>query len=201
MLNRARFSSALNLAVELHADQSRKGSGIPYMTHLMAVCALVGEHDGDEDLMIAALLHDSLEDRPDRIALPAIVARFGWRVGSVVRGCTDCHSFPKPPWEQRKQAFVERLRGESSDVKLVVAADKLHNANCWVLDLDRFGEDHWRCFNASKERICWYMLACLDALRSGFENRILDRLEVAVRALEICCNAGESIVHNPGSCG
>ena len=84
MMVSARLVSAFTLAVQVHGDHVRKGTGVPYLTHLMAVSSLVAEYGGDEDLMIAALLHDTLEDRPDRITLPQIIARFGSRVGHVV---------------------------------------------------------------------------------------------------------------------
>jgi (p)ppGpp synthase/HD superfamily hydrolase len=187
MLVSARFATAFSLAVELHGDHVRKGTGVPYLTHLMAVSSLVGEYGGDEDLMIAALLHDALEDRPDRITLSQIIARFGWRVGHVVEGCSDCQSIPKPPWEQRKRAYLERLPRESGDVKLVAAADKLHNASALVRDARLMGDDHWSRFNASKDRQCWYLRSCVTALRDGWWNEIVARLDETVVSLEHLC--------------
>jgi len=182
-----RFSHALTLSFDLHRNQIRKGTGVPYLTHLMAVCSLVGEYGGDEDLMIAALLHDSLEDCSERITLPEIVERFGWRVGKVVEAASDSRSTPKPPWDGRKRAFIERLRGEYGDVKLVVSADKLHNATTMLRDAKLLGDVHWTRFNASKEKQCWYLRSCLTALRHGWGNAILTRLEDTVCGLEIHC--------------
>jgi (p)ppGpp synthase/HD superfamily hydrolase len=191
MLVSARFACAFTLAVELHGDHVRKGTGVPYLTHLMAVSSLVGEYGGDEDLMIAALLHDALEDRPDRITLSQINARFGWRVGRVVEGCSDCQSFPKPPWEQRKRAYLARLPGESGDVKLVSAADKLHNASALLRDARLMGDAHWSRFNASKDRQCWYLRSCVTALSDGWWNEIVARLDETVASLEsLCCAKG-----------
>jgi len=187
MLASVRLASAFSLAVELHGDHIRKGTGVPYLTHLMMVSAMVGEYGGDEDLMIAALLHDSLEDRPERISLPEIVHRFGWRVGRVVEGCSDCQSKPKPPWEQRKRAFLERLRTESGDVKLVAAADKLHNANTLLRDAQHMGDDLWSRFNAPKDKQCWYLRSCVVALKDGWWNDILIALDETVTGLETLC--------------
>ena len=184
MLPSARLASAFSLAVDLHGDHTRKGTGVPYITHLMTVSAMVGEYGGDEDLMIAALLHDALEDRPDRITLPQIVHRFGWRVGRVVEGCSDCTSKPKPPWEQRKRAFLQRLQTESADVKLVAAADKLHNTITLLRDVERVGDTFWNRFNAPKDRQCWYLRSCVDALKHGWWNDILIGLDQAVTGLE-----------------
>ena len=190
MILSSRFSSALALALDLHGTQLRKGTGVPYMTHLMAVCALVGEYGGDEDLMIAALLHDTLEDCSDRISLPQIVERFGWRVGSVVDGCSDCVKTPKPPWQQRKQAYLDRLAGEKADVKLVASCDKLHNCTALLRDSRLLGDSHWARFNASKEQQAWYLRSCVDALRQGWWNPILAPLEEVVSAFERHCLGG-----------
>ncbi len=183
-----RLSNAFSLTRTLHGDQIRKGTGVPYLTHLMFVSALVGEYGGDEDLMIAGLLHDALEDQPDRITLPQIIDRFGWRVGRVVEGCSDCQSLPKPPWEGRKRAFVQRLRNESADVKLVAAADKLHNCGTFVRDIQRLGNGLWARFNAPKEKQCWYFRSCVDALFHGWRNDILVELNRSVSELETLCN-------------
>jgi (p)ppGpp synthase/HD superfamily hydrolase len=188
MLASVRLTSAFSLAVELHGDHIRKGTGVPYLTHLMMVSAMVGEYGGDEDLMIAALLHDALEDRPELISLPEIVHRFGWRVGRVVEGCSDCQSKPKPPWEQRKRAFLDRLRTESADVKLVAAADKLHNANTLLRDAQHMGDDLWRRFNAPKDKQCWYLRSCVVALKDGWWNDILTALDETVTGLETLCS-------------
>ncbi|MCU0691954.1 MAG: HD domain-containing protein [Polyangiaceae bacterium] len=191
MLVPDRIASAFALAAEVHVDHVRKGSGVAYLTHLMAVSALVGEHGGDEDLMIAALLHDVLEDRPDRVDLATIIRRFGWRVGHVVVGCSDCLGKPKPPWEQRKRAFLARLPGASSDVKLVVAADKLHNVSALLGDFASHGDVVWNKYNAPKERQCWYLRGCVEALRSGWSNDILEALDSSVSRLELACGLGD----------
>ena len=187
MFGPVRLIDAFALAAEIHGDHVRKGTGVPYVTHLMMVSALVGEFGGDEDLMIGALLHDALEDRPERITPQEITRRFGWRVCNVVVGCSDCQSKPKPPWEQRKRAFVTRLQHESADVKLVAAADKLHNASTLVHDVRIHGDAVWSRFNAPKDRQCWYLRSCVDALRDGWDNPIIDQLDRTVTELERLC--------------
>lgn len=179
-----RLSLAFDLAVQLHGEQVRKGTGVFYITHLMAVSSLVGEYGGSEDLMIAALLHDSLEDCPDRISASDIEKQFGPLVAHVVVGCSDCQCKPKPSWEQRRHTMVERLRTADSDIKLVAAADKLHNATSLLRDARYFGESHWERFNAPKERQLWYLRACHEALSEGWDNLILRVLGEVVRRLE-----------------
>lgn len=179
-----RLSSAFDLAVQLHGEQVRKGTGVFYITHLMAVSSLVGEYGGSEDLMIAALLHDSLEDRPDQIRASDIEKQFGPLVAHVVVGCSDCQCKPKPSWEQRRRLMVERLRTADSNIKLVAAADKLHNASSLLRDARYIGESHWERFNAPKDRQLWYLRACHEALCEGWENLILHRLNEVVESLE-----------------
>ena len=123
-----RFEEALILATRLHADQYRKGKGVPYVAHLLAATSLVLEHGGNEDAAIAALLHDSIEDQGDKITLDEIRHRFGDAVADVVDGCTDARTLPKPPWRPRKEAYIAHLREATADERLVAVADKLHNA-------------------------------------------------------------------------
>lgn len=99
----ARFDEALAYAHEAHRDQLRKGTRIPYISHLMAVAAIVLENGGDEDAAIAALLHDVIEDGGGDAARREIRRRFGQRVVGIVDECTDAEVIPKPPWRGRKR--------------------------------------------------------------------------------------------------
>src|SRR5215471_14670277 len=122
-----RFEQALLFAARKHAGQSRKASHIPYVGHLMGVASLVLEAGGDEDLAIAALLHDVVEDCGGAPMLQEVRRRFGERVAKVVDGCTDSDADPKPPWRQRKQDYISHLKSADDDTRLVSAADKLNN--------------------------------------------------------------------------
>src|SRR3712207_6589394 len=121
------FESALKFAARLHADQPRKGSGTPYISHLLAVAAIALEYGATEKEAIAALLHDAVEDQGGQETLEKIRRRYGKRVTGIVAACSDTDQEPKPPWRERKEAYVERLRSEAYSVRLVVAADKIHN--------------------------------------------------------------------------
>ena len=121
------FESALKFASRLHGKQRRKGSGGPYISHLLAVAAIALEHGATVKEAIAALLHDAVEDQGGRETLDQIRRRYGKRVASIVAACSDTDVLPKPPWQERKEAFVTRLPTEPYSVRLVVAADKLHN--------------------------------------------------------------------------
>jgi GTP pyrophosphokinase len=179
-----RFESALSYACACHFGQRRKGSGAPYITHPLAVAAIVGQYGGDEDQAIAALLHDVVEDC--EVSPAEIAARYGERVAAIVEACTDTTERPKPAWRPRKEAHVEKVRGLPSDFKLVVGADKLHNATSIVRDRARtsVGEAVWQRFSASREEVLWYYRAMHTALTDGWEHELCDELEAAVAELQ-----------------
>jgi GTP pyrophosphokinase len=151
------FVDALTYAAELHADQRRKGTPTPYVAHLLGVCSLVLEDGGDEDEAIAALLHDAVEDQDDDNPgqlLAEIRSRFGDRVASIVEECTETLERPKPPWPDRKAAYLAHLDEASDSALRVSLADKLHNATSVLRDYRLYGDDLWSRFNpqAGKER-------------------------------------------------
>jgi (p)ppGpp synthase/HD superfamily hydrolase len=162
------FPSAIQFAAQLHAAQLRKSTTIPYLSHLMSVSALVMEYGGDEDCCIAALLHDSIEDQAEDYpgGAPALSAyieqQFGSRVRAVVEGCTDTDTFPKPPWAERKRAYIAHLSQAGADTRLVSCCDKLHNASCIVRDAHRHGAAVFDRFAASREQTLWYYQSLAD---------------------------------------
>ncbi|MCC6644296.1 MAG: HD domain-containing protein [Polyangiaceae bacterium] len=178
------FDRAAQFAVDKHRAQLRKGSGAPYVTHLFSVCALIGERGGDEEQMIAGLLHDSIEDQG--VTRAELEALFGPRVARIVEACTDAHEVPKPPWKPRKVAHLAALRREPADVKLVSACDKLHNARSIARDLadPAVGAAIWGRFSAPREETLWYYRALVDALGDGFSHPVISELDGVVVALE-----------------
>lgn len=174
----------MKLVMALHQDQVRKDTQIPYITHLWAVAALVGEYGGDEGQVVAALLHDSVEDHGEKISFAQISTQFGNRVAEIVEGCTDLEQFPQPPWKERKSFFLKRLRNASVDIKLVVAADKLHNARSTVSDLRFHGSKTWSRFNAGKDEQIWYYTGVVFALRNEWSHRIIEELVCVVDELQ-----------------
>ena len=178
-----RLQRAFRYAAEKHAGQTRKQTAVPYLSHLMAVASLVLEAGGDEDLAIAALLHDVVEDCGGTPILRDVEKKFGPRVAKVVEGCTDTVLEPKPPWRQRKEDYLRELKDADSDTRLVSAADKLHNVRSILTDYRHQGETIWSRFNGKKEGTLWYY----RALRAEFQrtpNRLTDELEIAVAELE-----------------
>lgn len=178
-----KYQKALALAAELHKDQVRKGSNIPYITHLMTVSAFVFEFGGSEDQAIAGLLHDAIEDQSDKISLEAISNDFGQEVARIVAACTDSVLEPKPPWKERKTAYLENLGKKDNMIKLVVACDKYHNAQCINRDVQFYGENVWRRFTASKEDIVWYYTELLNQLSMNFDNNVLKLFSAEVSTM------------------
>ena len=150
------FDAALVYASQLHRNQSRKGGAIPYVSHLLAVTAIVLEYGGTEDEAIAALLHDAVEDQGGSATRDAICNQFGEEVAAIVDGCTDADTMPKPPWKERKEDYISHIRDASPSVRLVSAADKLHNARAILADYQQLGEPLWDRFNGKRDDTFWY---------------------------------------------
>ena len=184
----ARFGEALCMAIGLHRRQARKGSAIPYASHLLAVAASVLEHGGGEDEAIAALLHDAIEDqsgaRPE--ALKSEIERlFGRAVLDTVLACSDSESSEnKPEWEQRKQAYVAHLAHASEAALLVSLADKAHNARALLRDFEACGEELWSRFSGGRDGTLWYYRALVEAFRDRGQRALFAELERTVRQLE-----------------
>jgi (p)ppGpp synthase/HD superfamily hydrolase len=180
-----RFLRAFQFAAEKHAGQTRKASSIPYLAHLMGVASLVLEAGGDEDLAIAALLHDVVEDCGGAPMLKEVRRRFGSRVAKVVDGCTDADTFPKPPWRERKENYIRHLKKADADTRLVSAADKLNNVRSILSDYREVGEFVWSRFNGGREGTLWYYRTLRDEFLRHRPNRITRQLERAVNELEL----------------
>jgi (p)ppGpp synthase/HD superfamily hydrolase len=151
-----RYDEALLYASALHRGQVRKGTKIPYFSHLLSVSALVLKSEGDEDQAIAGLLHDAAEDQGGQATLDEIRRRFGPRVADIVADCTDTLVTPKPPWRVRKEAYIARLPSKSRDSLLVSLADKTDNARAILGDYREMGDRVWDRFSGGKEGTRWY---------------------------------------------
>lgn len=185
----ARFAQAWLYAHALHADQVRKGTAIPYITHLMSVAGIVADYGGDEEQVIAALLHDAVEDQGGPPRLVEIHSQFGPRVAAIVQACTDADVTPKPPWASRKRAYIAHLDAAPADALLVSAADKLHNARTLLADVRREGLATFARFNGQLGGTLWYYHALVAAFQRRAVHPLFDELERTVRAL---CEAAES---------
>lgn len=179
-----RFLKAFLFAAEKHRGQARKTTAVPYIAHLIGVASLVLEAGGDEDLAIAALLHDVVEDCGGEKMLRQVRQRFGSRVAKIVDGCTDTYATPKPEWRERKENYIDRLKTEDAGTRLVSAADKLNNVRSILSDYREIGESVWSRFNGGREGTLWYYRALRDEFLREKPNRITRDFELAVAELE-----------------
>jgi (p)ppGpp synthase/HD superfamily hydrolase len=150
------YDQALVYASELHRDQVRKGSGIPYIAHLLSVSSRVLSAGGTEVQAIAGLLHDAVEDQGGRPTLDKIRKNFGAEVAQIVSDCTDSWVEPKPPWRPRKEAYLASLPNKAATSLLVSLADKLDNAEAILNDYRSIGDDLWDRFTGGREGTIWY---------------------------------------------
>ncbi len=179
-----RLLRAFRYAAEKHAGQTRKQTAVPYLSHLMGVASLVLEAGGDEDMAIAGLLHDVVEDCGGMPRLREIRKQFGARVAKIVEGCTDSFGEPKPEWMERKKDYLREVKHANAKTRLVSASDKLHNVRTILADYRRDGEAIWARFSGKKEGTLWYYRALSDEYRRRNPNRITRELEIAVTELE-----------------
>ncbi len=181
------MSRSSTKCVELHRNQARKGTAIPYVTHLFAVCSLVLEDGGTEDEAIAALLHDGPEDQGGEPVLAEIRRRFGDEVAGMVEGLSDSMTSgdeEKEAWRPRKERYLERLETEPESVLRISLADKLHNARSMAVDWPR-GETLWDRFHAGKEDQAWYF----GRAPRIFEERIPESRNLPAFRLVVCGDA------------
>jgi len=186
----SRFSLALKEAHRLHGNQYRKINPVPYLSHLLAVAALVLEYGGDEDQAIAALLHDSIGEAAKKeegahSLRTHLAALFGDRVLGLIDHCTDSNITPKPPWRERKEAHLRRLKDAPDDALLIVAAEKLHDLRCLVPELIQYGPELWSRFRGGREGTLWYFHSTTLVARNRFGGQLGTALQDALQALHI----------------
>ena len=187
------FERALSYALHVHGGHVRKGTEVPYFSHLMAVSATVIESGGSEDEAIAALLHDAVEDQGGRPRLNDIRDRFGGDVADIVEACTDsldsAAGEPKKDWMERKRGYLRGLPNKTGAILRVSAADKLHNARAIYRDAKSGGKPFWERFSKPHEtntieRTIAYYSALYSIFRKVHETPVTAELGAAVAALD-----------------
>ncbi|HVZ21922.1 MAG TPA: HD domain-containing protein [Vicinamibacterales bacterium] len=179
-----RYDDALRYAHEVHASQTKKGTDVPYLAHLLGVSSIVLDDGGTEDEAIAALLHDAAEDHGGRARLDDIRARFGDAVAKIVEDCTDAWSEPKPPWKERKATYVEHAKTLAPPSLRVSAADKVHNTYGILRDLRNIGEEAWAAYEASADDVLAYYQGLVRSYREAGGGHLVEELERIVRGIE-----------------
>lgn len=186
-----RFTQAVEYARQLHTEY-RKGTEIPYMAHLLGVAALVMGEAGrrvpvTEDMVIAAVLHDVVEDHGGMPRLRDVESKFGRNVSRMVAGLSDTFAEDhdkKEGWEERKSAYIKRLRKEPDDVLLISAADKLYNAKAILDDYREIGEAVFARFKRGRKQQLWYFEELLKVFRDHTPNRLVDEFDRIVGQLK-----------------
>ena len=179
-----RVLAATALAFELHGDQRRKQGAVPYIGHLLGVASLVVDDGGDEDQVVAALLHDAAEDQGGHPVLSEVARRFGPRAAAIVEACTDTMASPKPPWRARKVAWLARLPDVPDAAWPVIVADKLHNARAVVSALRTGGVASLDVFNGGRDGTLWYYRAVADVAARCRPGPMVDELLRTVDEME-----------------
>ena len=157
---------------------------MPFVAHLLGVAGIVLEHGGNETEAIAALLHDAVEDAGGAPRLADIYARFGAEVAEIVAGCTDSDAIPRPPWRERKEAYLAHLPHASASTRLVSAADKLHNARALLRILREIGEPVWQRYSGGRDGTRWYYRTLVNVFRNSGPSRLAEELDNVVSEIE-----------------
>lgn len=153
-----RLMRAMDTAAHAHRNHRRKGSGVPYISHLFAVMYLAAQVTDDEDVLVACLLHDTLEDVPEEYSEARMRREFGERVTGIILGVTKDDGLAD--WRERNEAYLFHLAHEAGQESVLVScADKLHNLKSILADHDVLGEALWDRFNAGKEQQQWWYAA------------------------------------------
>ena len=159
---------ALAMAASVHCGQLRKGTKIPYISHPMAVAAIVIECRGDLGQAVAAILHDAVEDAKEdpEAVKKEIRQKFGEEVLGMVRLLTkpeawegrreDGKESNLKAWKKKKKGYLDQVRSAPKEVRLIALADKLHNARAILADYRVQGESLWDKFNGPREGTLWY---------------------------------------------
>ena len=180
-----RYAEAVEYAASLHGDQVRKSSSIPYVAHLLSVSALVIDDGGSEDEAIAALLHDAAEDQGGRQTLVDIEADFGKRVAEIVEGCSDTlEPDAKPPWRERKEAYIAHLEEADEGTLRVSLADKVDNTRAIRRDFHEVGPAVFDRFKRPADEQLWYYRSLVDVFNRRYPGALAGELTRTVEEIE-----------------
>ncbi len=177
-----KIQQAINLASRLHLGQVRKGdSGLPYISHPFSVAWILSNYTGDEDIVVAGILHDVLEDVKGYY-YDDMVRDFGERVAQIVKGVSEdkdpnVESDEKATWEERKSKYLANLKNDSDEALMVCAADKIHNLQSMISAYQEKGDALWDNFNSPKEKKLWLYQEILRFMKGRLNNPIVDELE------------------------
>lgn len=178
-----RLMRGIATASRAHDGHYRKGSGVPYISHPMAVMLIAASVTNDENVLLAALFHDILEDVPENYSRAEMEDEFGPRVATIVDGVTKNSSLPS--WQERADAYLEQLSRGSAESIIVAAADKFHNLSQTLEDLDREGHSLWRRFRSTPSQQLWWYTNVRNVIAERLPDMpLLDDLDILIERLD-----------------
>lgn len=186
---------ALKVASKAHRDQMRKGTDIPYISHPVAVAMIIGEYTTDEDVIVAGILHDVLEDvRPSIYSEADTRGDFGDKITDIVKDVSEdkVAGEPEKPWIERKKGYLAHLDSLANVEPMIVsAADKIHNLTDMLDEYERVGDELWEKFNASKDEELWFYKSFLEIIqKKAIPEKMKADLESLVNMLESVIKQG-----------
>jgi (p)ppGpp synthase/HD superfamily hydrolase len=169
---------ACKIAAIAHNGHNRKGKDVPYIVHPMAVAILLAQAGAPDEVIIAGILHDTVEDTG--LTLENIEEQFGPAVAGIVEGCSEPDK--SKPWEDRKEHTLKTLKTAPDGVWLVTCADKLHNVRDMVVDYTKQRDALWGTFNRGKEEQAWYYRSIIEALAGSrdYNPELFDEFKAEV---------------------
>lgn len=179
-----KLAKAFEFANSAHQKQKRKGTKIPYISHPMAVASMTLEAGADEEVAIAAILHDVIEDSEGKINSEILEKHFGKNVAQMVSSLSDATTFPKPEWKKRKLKYLSQIEAAADGVKLIAACDKWHNLKSLLRDLDDMGDEVWEKFSAGPEDQLWYYQEVFKRVEESIPLWLAEDLFEAINFLE-----------------
>ena len=179
----SRLMRGIATASRAHDGHYRKGSGLPYISHPMSVMLIAASVTNDEDVLLAALFHDILEDVPENYSRAEMKDEFGPRVVEIVDGVTKDSSLPS--WQERADAYLEQLSHGSEESLIVAAADKFHNLSQTLEDLDRDGHALWDRFRSTPSQQLWWYTSVRNVIAERLPDMpLLADLSVLIERLD-----------------
>lgn len=175
-----RILRAINTAAWAHDGQLRKGTDLPYVSHVYGVMYLVSQQPGvDENTIIAAVLHDVLEDASDKYSIEDMERDFGEQATTYVRMISKDKSLNT--WQERADDYLSRLDLISSPPLVIAACDKVHNLSSILADYDEVGEELWQRFSSGKETQRWWYWAVYTKIERRLREDYLMDLPILHR--------------------
>ncbi len=201
MIFTPRMNDAIKLATHLHRNQTRKDTlSTPYVSHLFSVAMILASATDDEDTIIAGLLHDSLEDVP-RYTYEKLVIDCGKNVADIVTHVTEPldankMDFLQLPWLERKETYIQNLKEGGKESAMVSAADKIHNTESFLKDIEEEGDSFRFRFHSSLRNRLWFHEEVLKIVteKLGSDNILVERLVLCTADFKKMCENEESLV-------